>query len=394
MDYAKAAKLGRAMNALYHLSEHGKRADEVLFLSRQGTEMPLDFQLLAELFEDAGWKTIAVCTNEFDSKAAFATGMLRTLKHLAKCRICITDGYNPCISMVDMKTEPLRQAPQAWVRYKEYPTEPLVIQLWHGLGAYKKFAWQAVGTPEGRTEADALAVRMHRNYSWVVCSGASNRHAFAEAFGYPVERVVPLALPSVGLLGKGRESAREALAPLYTGDPRSEDGMCDPGATRIVFAPTLRRCPAAAHPFVSLYERRDQLEHAIGAELLWSFHPLEDLPHIGSGSHDALETADIVVTDYSSIFYEAAAAGKAVVFYLPDIESYLISPGLNFDPRAVCPAIVRTDEQELIDYLHALVMREQPYDRAALDAAVGDTLDAADGNEPQLIFDFIMSKLR
>ena len=52
----------------------------------------------------------------------------------------------------------------------------------------------------------------------------------------------------------------------------------------------------------------------------------------GAASIDVLSWVDYVVTDYSAVAFEAAVASKKVLFYVPDIEEYRRSPGLNVDP--------------------------------------------------------------
>ena len=54
---------------------------------------------------------------------------------------------------------------------------------------------------------------------------------------------------------------------------------------------------------------------------------------------DALAVADYVVTDYSAVAFEALLASKKTYFYVPDIEEYRISPGLNVDPLTDAPTI-------------------------------------------------------
>ena len=55
-------------------------------------------------------------------------------------------------------------------------------------------------------------------------------------------------------------------------------------------------------------------------EVAWSFHPLEEGAGASLNVSEALLEADLVVTDYSSIVYEAYVLGKRAAFYVPDID--------------------------------------------------------------------------
>jgi CDP-ribitol ribitolphosphotransferase len=66
---------------------------------------------------------------------------------------------------------------------------------------------------------------------------------------------------------------------------------------------------------------------------------------------DLLELADYVVTDYSAIAFEAALLRRKVVFYVPDIDVYRVSPGLNLDPEEQFASISFRDAASLAQFL-------------------------------------------
>lgn len=431
MKHAAIACARVVYNGLYQLfCLMFTRRNEVLFASRQSNSPSKDFKILAERFEAGGWKPVMI-TRTFKAKHAIAYGAstIRQLYHLARCRACIVDGYNPAVSLVNMRCEtsgrsgiqanadrsvldacphdglddpcdPLNgraatTTAQAKVAqngmhagtpdgtdapiHDEFPERPLVMQIWHAYGAYKKFGYQAIGTREGRSLAAAQAVRMHRNYSWILCSGACNRSVYAQAFSYPVERVAALGRPSFDEHDELRRQEEEADR------ARREEGA----RTVILFAPTLRRSDESQHPFVELYDHADEALADVDAEFRWSFHPIENRGHIGPSGIASLIGTDIVVTDYSSIMYEGALLGKKVVFYVPDLDEYLESPGLNFNPLAIAPGITCTSESELVALLERLANDPGSYDRQALDRLIGDTFVHPGDSTTDAIFAFI-----
>ena len=309
------------------------RRDEVLFVSRQTNEPSYDYRELAKDFEREGW-TARIHVKKLTKRSllSYTVHVVKEIWYLSSCKVVILDRYDPVVSLIDFKCEDVHKSDVLPGQHFEFPCEPVVVQIWHAFGAFKKFGFQSIDTIEGHTSKAFNDFSIHRNYSWIICSGEGCRKAFSEAFSYPIERVVVGRRPEYDkLIGlrDSKESQDEATSKKQT----------------ILFAPTLRKSKESEHPFRSLYERRVFLEEQLDANLIWSFHPLESgLPAPGDVS-DALLQADIVVTDYSSIVYEAYLLGKKVLFYVPDIESYRKSPGLNVDPSDFCKDLIgKTDE--------------------------------------------------
>ena len=138
----------------------------------------------------------------------------------------------------------------------------------------------------------------------------------------------------------------------YLGLP---DGVCSGGT--VLYAPTFRKHAADEDWRKTSVEA---LRHALPADmmLIVSGHPLDRDAWRDTGrgtvrylqsfsSMDVLESVDYVVTDYSSVAFEAALVGGKVLFYVPDIEEYRHSPGLNIDPEHELPTITFRNAEAL-----------------------------------------------
>ena len=146
--------------------------------------------------------------------------------------------------------------------------------------------------------------------------------------------------------------------------------MQDGAAARVLMAPTLRKSAESAHPFRELFAERDRFESQVDARIEWAFHPLEqNLPAPGNVSEELLG-CDLVVTDYSSLVYEAYLLGKPVLFYVPDIGDYRVSPGLNVDPGIVAPELCANTPEELAQLIGKALAGDYPAD--ALQRFIGD----------------------
>lgn len=330
----------------------------IAFLSRQA-ERPFDFTLLEPELRRRfpGHEVTWCCVHEIGRMSIPL--MLRQLRLVATSELCLVDGYVPAVSL-----------PRSH--------RGRVVQVWHAPGAIKRFGYQALDTPAGRSSRAARTLCMHRGYDLVVAGMPGAVRALSEAFDVPTDKIAPLGLPRIDYLRSSELSelrerryarAEDAVARAFAGL-----GDADPRTT-VLYAPTFRKgCSDALW-----------LEHAVSAlrsalaatdapvRLMVASHPLETAEEHderggvpvaflhGTPTIDLLHLADFVVTDYSTVAFEAGYAGRRVLFYVPDIEEYRVSPGLNIDPLLELPTISSTDAAELA----AVVAGEKAYDDEA-----------------------------
>lgn len=382
---------GAVFNVLYALCcAVQKRRDEVLFLSRQFDEPSYNFKAVGDGFERRGWEVVYL-TKRLSKRSVvpYCFHVLREIKHLARCRVCFLDRYDPVVGLLNFACEDVSYADSAAL-HTEFPREPVIVQLWHAFGAFKKFGYQSLGTIEGHSPETARLFGIHRNYSWVLCTGESSRLPFAEAFSYPVERVVPLGLPEYDKL----RAIREEHAAKAQGERAA---ACRP--LKVLFAPTLRKSVESRHPFRELRQLWGEVpDNLAGVEITWSFHPLEEGAGAAVDVSEALLDCDIVVTDYSSIVYEAYVLGKLFAFYVPDLDEYRESPGLNADPAKLAPEIVFFDERALRDFLAGIAIlapeeRSRRYAKS-LDGFAGSVFKGCSDNTAAAIADFALAASR
>ena len=381
-----AVKLLKALfNQRYRAACRKPRTNTVLFLSRQSNTLSPDFKLLRDEFENVeGWDTVT-CTQMLDgglgAKISYALHMFKEVELLAQCRICFVEGYNPSLSLLDLESTELNSG----TFNHTAPNKPLVFQLWHASGMYKKFGLLAVGTSEGRSQESVELFQMHRNYSWIVCSGESAREPYAAAFGYPVERTVALGRPSCDLL---YEDGAPQVARVHARYPQLAEPNHKP---MILFAPTLHRTQDVTS-FDTLRTALEASEWASRYELVWSYHPVltpGDTERIPTGT--LLRCADLLVTDYSSIIYDAELLGVPSAFYIPDIDEYRESPGLITDPVLTSPGICLSSPEELMRFADDC-LNGGTYPQKELDSFIGESLSACTPGSAKRIVEFALAK--
>lgn len=68
--------------------------------------------------------------------------------------------------------------------------------------------------------------------------------------------------------------------------------------------------------------------------------------------NDLYLAADVIITDYSSVMFDAVVAKKPLVFFVPDLESYMNSGrGMYTDLRRIAPGPVLFEQHELVDVI-------------------------------------------
>lgn len=312
----------------------------VAFLSRQSSKMSLDFRMLVDqLHEIDSNMEICVCLTEPETKGvrSFVGNTLRQLKLAQTSSVVVVDGYVPAVSVPAKRNG------------------VTVVQMWHALGAIKKFGYQCLDTPYGRSSDSARILKMHRNYDYVIAGGPWAVDSFSLAFGCDKDCIRVLGLPRIDYLAsdafaKQREAVKGEIFNRY---PQLNEDI-----PTIVYAPTFRRGDRAFARHI-VDEVLAGLPD-VACNLVIAGHPLDGtagavrLPQrvvAGTGYRtiDLMQVADAVITDYSAVAYEAMAMGLPVYFFVPDIDEYRKSPGLNVDPLEVCPQATSCEFATVLD---------------------------------------------
>lgn len=343
----------RLLHCLFSLFPQRRR---IVLLSRQSAR-PFDFALLVPTLEERfpDCQIVWCCVREIGRMSVAL--MLRQLWLVATSELCLVDGYVPAISL------PRR------LRCR-------VVQLWHAPGAIKRFGYQSLDTPAGRSLRVARALRMHRGYDLVVAGMPGAVRAFSEAFDMPPDKIVPLGLPRIDYLCSERyaslRASRRARAERAMGEALRAARVAEPGSDRtvVLYAPTFRKSNADERWLEHSVAALSDALTTSGALVLVAGHPLEredddaacegaPVAYVhGVSTIDLLHLADYVVTDYSTVAFEAGYARRRVLFFVPDIEEYRRSPGLNIDPIRELPTISFIDAGALA----RVVRGEAPYD--------------------------------
>jgi CDP-glycerol glycerophosphotransferase (TagB/SpsB family) len=68
---------------------------------------------------------------------------------------------------------------------------------------------------------------------------------------------------------------------------------------------------------------------------------------------------DVLITDYSSVALDFLLLGRPILFYMPDLEHYLVKRGFYFDPLLL-PGTIARDRASLVEALKGLLTAPRP----------------------------------
>ena len=325
------------------------REPKIAIISRESNEKTLDVSMLEQELRQRGVRVKVLSKLLTKEKSAvnalgYIGQVIRQEAEILNSDVVVLDTYCIPASMF-----PRRQGTK-------------IVQIWHALGAIKKFGWQTVGKPDGSSERTANLMRMHKGYDYVVCPSDATAEYYCEAFRIGRDRIVKLGLPRIDYIRSvthGDEAARAAER-VRKSYPKLA------GAKKIVlYAPTFRR---GSMPDVKgLADALDPERYT----LLVKLHPLysnggrvfrdniiydEDF-----STYELIAAADAVVSDYSSLVIEATLSDKPLYLYIYDADEYEKRTGLNmvFSDEAIGKYAFQ-DAKELAKAL------EEPYDFDAL----------------------------
>ncbi len=213
-----------------------------------------------------------------------------------------------------------------------------VIQLWHGCGAFKKFGYDTTGDIPSYYKGNVF-----QNCDIVTVSAPACVPHFQTAMRLPADAFRPFGVCRTDKFFKKKYN--EACKKLFA--KRYPDAL---GKKIVLWAPTFRGSPA--DPKLAQYEDIQWLSDQLGesAFVIVKVHPLltKKYPYDNCtlSTDQLLPVADLMITDYSSIFFEYCIYKKPVIFYAPDVEEYGMQRGFYLDYNSL-PGVAAKDKYAL-----------------------------------------------
>lgn len=217
-----------------------------------------------------------------------------------------------------------------------------VIQLWHACGAFKKFGYDTDEDIPSYYRGNVMA-----NCNMVTVSSKNCVKAFASAMRLPERRIQPVGVSRTDLYFDEtfNMKCREQFFERY---PEAS------GKKIVLWAPTFRGNPgeAGVQGLKEIKEAKERLRNT--HYFIIKLHPHTQIHTAGSNcpilTEELLPVADIVITDYSSIIFDAMIYRRPLVLFVPDFSDYSDNRGFYLD-YADIPGIRAVNAEELIRVL-------------------------------------------
>lgn len=236
--------------------------------------------------------------------------------------------------------------------------ETKLIQLWHACGAFKTFGFTRLGKKGGPMQIS----KNHRNYDYAVVSSQEIAKYYAEGFGITDQSVVATGVPRTDIFFDKNYKER-VVDEFYQQYPQLKNKKI------LLFAPTFRGdgkmsayYPNYRFDPVEVYEQTNQ-EYAI----IIKHHPFvtdrfvipeEYKDYIidmseQSELNDLLFVTDLIITDYSSLIFEASLLDIPMLFYAYDLRRYIATRDFYYEYELFVPGKIVSSQAKIIEAMKA-----------------------------------------
>lgn len=269
-----------------------------------------------------------------------------------------------------------------------------MIQLWHACGAFKTFGYSRLGKPGGQKQKSPS----HRNYDYAIVSSKEISKFYAEGFGISLEKAVATGIPRTDIFFDA-DYKKKVQEQFYESYPQLKNKKI------LLFAPTFRGkgkltgfYPVDKFDVVRLYEELNK-EYAI----IIKHHPfVQDRNEVpdeykeyiidmsdNSELNDLLFVSDLLVTDYSSVIFEAALLDLPMLFFAYDLQRYIATRGFYYEYEKFVPGkIVRSFGQAVT------AIKAQDFEEEKIKAFKTRFFDDLDGKSSERTVKLIYDSLK
>ncbi len=248
------------------------------------------------------------------------------------------------------------------VNFKYYFTkkpDQIYVNTWHGI-PLKTLGYDM---PNGKTETSNVVRNMMLS-DYMISASPFLTQIYLKSYKLDeiyTGKIIEEGYPRLDLIDN--ESYDERAEVLFGHGVKIQKGK-----KVILYAPTWKgkSYGTASSDVSGLFEFKSNLEKMIDTDKyqilikphqrLWELaHNDLNFPFVVPATVDAnlvLGITDILVSDFSSIFYDFLRTGRPVLFLIEDYESYASERGLYFSPTSALPGPVAVTASEIASYIN------------------------------------------
>ena len=320
-----------------------RRGNRILFFKQNAEEPTENMTALIRRIRERGLDGTFRLSFRYRNVFSGGQSVLEWLKDLAAIAgsdYIFIDDYAPVFDFIDLDND------------------VVLTQLWHAGVGFKSVGYARFGL-DGSPDPFSSA---HRHYTWALVGNEHLRDIYAEVFGIEREAFLATGLPRLDHF-MDDSVMKAAKDQLYRRYPRLKKGRV------ILFAPTFRGTGQkdAFYPYEYLDAKAlyDLCEKTDSYFIYEMHHFIKERPRIPAeyagrildltdeNLNELFYIADVLITDYSSCFYDFLLMERPVILYLPDKTAYIAGHGIQRPIDALSPGEICETFEALIDTLRS-----------------------------------------
>ncbi|NLL63218.1 MAG: hypothetical protein GX241_03100 [Ruminococcaceae bacterium] len=268
-----------------------------------------------------------------------------------------------------------------------------IVQLWHGMGAFKKFG---MDIPQD-SKVRAREIAANKKLNFVVCSSPNVAEIYANAFSVDLSKIIDTGTPNQDFY------FRKTHTHIYDTYPKLKNKFV------ILYAPTFRDgisneeifnnfdieyiksklssdvvLTVRMHPQVNNNAKFEEYKNAT------DYIDVTDYKNV----NELCKAADLLITDYSSICMDFALQRKPMIFFAYDLDYYKGARDFYFDYEKYVPGPIVKTKEELVKTINEIYKKqksgEETVDKIKLDKFYEFNFDSADGTATKQLLERIL----
>lgn len=350
--------------------------NKITFISLRRDDLSGNFAFVYDKLKDDKNLEIKFILNDHTIADMSFKEIREFTKACATSKVVILDEFTPQIHYIDLRNQ------------------TKLIQLWHACGAFKTFGFTRLSKPKGSPQP----TRNHRSYDYVTVSSTYCKRCHSEGFGIPTDSVVATGIPRTDVFFD-EDYIKKARKKFFDEHPSFE------GKKIVLFAPTFRGMvkETAFYP-TEMFDIGDVCakipdDYAI----IIKHHPfVRDVQQIpkkyadrvidlsdDNELNDLLFVTDVIITDYSSLVFEASLIDIPMIFYVFDLEKYINERDFYFDFKLYAPGKIVYSTDQLIEAIN-----KQDYCTERIKPFADMFFDYRDGKSTERVVKLIYDNLK
>ena len=244
-----------------------------------------------------------------------------------------------------------------FLSYLKKKDDVKLIQLWHACGAFKTFGFSRLGRDSYLRQSSPN----HRQYDYVIVSSNEVIPYYAEGFGVSMDKVIALGSPRCDVL-EDENYKKRFKKRFYKENPEFK------GKKILLFAPTFRgggmgNCfyPIEKFEVDKIFDKiSDDWVIAVKMHPYLSERPTcsakykDRLIDLTSkyDVNDLLFISDLLITDYSSVIFEASIVNVPMLFFAFDLNEYSRDRDFYCNFASFVPGKIVLNTDEMADSIN------------------------------------------